>query len=282
VAWYGAAAVGLGVVVAAILLLTHSSSPSVPGGTAAVAVGDLHSVVVDPTDSNHIFVGGHMAAAETKDGGKTFHSVPGLDQADPMAWSISANGRSQVASGHMGLRASNDGGTTWTNLTGKLPYSDVHAVGLDPANPANWFAYVVGRGVYATTDGGQSWSSRGNAQSNLYGPIVVSPGGQSLVASGPTGIVRSTDGGRTWSKLSPLSSGFLSADPADPSHLYAAGEKLSEGLDGGATGGPLSGSPSGARAIAVAGGPKPNLVAVSPDGDSFRLLQSQDGGNTWV
>ncbi|MEP7104974.1 MAG: hypothetical protein ABI838_03905 [Chloroflexota bacterium] len=262
----------------AVFWLTHPGSTVGAGG---VAVGDLHSVVIDPSDSNHIFVGGHVAAAETTDGGKSFHAVPGLENGDPMAWSVSTDGRIQVASGHMGLRTSADAGRTWTNLTAKLPYSDVHAVGMDPEHPSNWLAYVVGRGVYATTDAGQTWTSKGNANASLYGPILISPGGQSMTASGPSGIVRSIDGGRTWIRLSPLPATFLAADPSDPRHLYAAGTQLTESLDGGANWRPLAGSLSGARAIAVGGGTTPTLVSVIPAGDTFRLLHSQDGGTTW-
>jgi hypothetical protein len=279
--WYLAAVGALAVVaLAGYWWVTHASSSG--PGVASVSVGDLHSVVVDPTDAGHIFVGGHAAAAETMDGGKTFHSVPGLDQGDPMAWSISPDGRTHVASGHMGLRTSTDGGKSWADLTANLPYSDVHAVGLDPDHPSNGVAFVVGRGVYATTDSGHHWTSRSNANANLYGPILISPGGEVMTASGSSGVVRSNDSGRTWTRISPLQASFLSADPTDPGHLYAAGAQPSESVDGGVTWHFLGRVPNGARAIAVARGIPPTLVAVVPAGDSFRLLRSQDGGASWA
>ena len=103
-----------------------------------------------------------------------------------------------------------------------------------------------------------------------------------MMASGSNGVVRSNDSGRTWTRISPLQVGFLSADPTDPGHLYAAGAQPSESVDGGVTWHFLGGVPSGARAIAVARGITPALVAVVPAGDSFRLLRSQDGGASWA
>jgi photosystem II stability/assembly factor-like uncharacterized protein len=273
--------VTLAVAGAGLWWLTHPSPASGPGAQS-VAVGDLHSLVVDPTDARHMFVGGHAAAAETTDGGSSFHSVPGLDNADPMAWSISADGRTHVTSGHMGLRTSTDAAKTWADLTGKLPYSDVHAVGLDPDHPSNWIAFVVGRGIYTTTDSGRTWTSKGNQNASLYGPILVSPGGQVITASGPVGIVRSNDGARSWTRISPLQAGFLSVDPTDPNHLYAAGGQVSQSRDGGSTWQPIAGPASGARAIAVVQGADPTLVAVVPSGDSFRLLRSRDAGISWA
>src|SRR5258707_4015893 len=111
-----------------------------------------------------------------------------------MSWSMTPDGRHQVVSGHYGLRVSDDGGTTWDDRTSQEPDTDTHAVGMDPAAPSHLVAYVVGRGVFTSVDGAQQWQAAGGEALHLVGPILVSDGGRTLVASDFThGVVRSTD-----------------------------------------------------------------------------------------
>ena len=115
-----------------MFLVTRATS----GGQTGSFVGaDLHSLVVVPNDPSSVFVGGHQSAAVSRDGGRTFQQVSGLQNNDAMAWSMSDDGKNQVVSGHGGLRTSDDGAATWTDRTGQLPASDVHAVGMDPGAP---------------------------------------------------------------------------------------------------------------------------------------------------
>ena len=69
------------------------------------------------------------------------------------------------------LYVTDDGGLTWTDLTGEgetgLPDGPVRGVARHPANP-NWLFVGTEVGVFASQDGGLTWST------NDYGPAAVS------------------------------------------------------------------------------------------------------------
>jgi len=259
-------------VVVVAVILSHRSTDSGVQTTGAFVGGDLHSLVVDPTDSHHLYVGGHESAAVSRDGGRTFRQIPGLQHTDAMA------------SGHYGLRTSDDGGASWSDMTGSLPASDVHAVGLDPADPRHLWAYVASKGVYTSTDNGRQWELAGGASLSLMGAILVSPGGGELMAADMSNqsIVRSTDGGRNWAAgTSSMMAAWLARDPADAHHLLAAGNGISESLDGGESWRSLSSAPADVTAVAVAAGPKPMWYAAALEGDHALVYSSTDRGAHW-
>lgn len=244
---------------------------------------DLHSLVVNPADPSQVFVGGHESAAVSRDGGRHFGQIAALQNADAMSWSIAPNGRTQVVSGHGGLRTSNDGGAQWTDETGSLPASDVHAVGLDPTSPMHLVAYVVGQGVFSSPDFGRSWTMAGGGSLSLMGPILVSPGGKQLIAADMmAGIVESDDGGARWSTISPgVQASWLTRDPNDAQHLLMAGSGLAESTDGGRTWRALPAAPTGAAAVGIAGGAAPTWYAATLDGDHAVVFASADRGQRW-
>jgi hypothetical protein len=89
------------------------------GGSAdpgrPVVGGDLHSIVVSPTDPNRLWVGGHEAAASSTDGGVTWTQVPSLAGSDPMGWVIDPGDPARhYVGGHPGFKVSSDGGGTFT------------------------------------------------------------------------------------------------------------------------------------------------------------------------
>lgn len=243
---------------------------------------DLHSVVADPVNPLRVYAGGHASAVVSDDGGKTVRQVEGLQGVDAMSWVQTPDGKEQLVAGHNGVHASSDGGNTWRDLTQQLPGSDVHAAGMDPAQPAHLWADVVGRGIYGSTDGGSTWGLRGGTSMSLMGPILIQSGGESMIGSDPQqGVVRSTDGGKTWSALSSLLAYWLAADPADTRHLLAVGATLSESTDGGATWKELAGAPTGIRAVAIGAGSGGPWYAGRLLNQHPVLFQSTDHGAHW-
>ncbi|GJQ62974.1 MAG: hypothetical protein SCALA702_20270 [Melioribacteraceae bacterium] len=129
-----------------------------------------------------------------------------------------------------GVFKSTDAGQTWTNIGLELTAHTGRIV-IDPTNPDRVFVAAVGsnfgtgpnRGVYATTNAGDTWeqvlfvSDSTGAVDLILDPTdpdfimatmwerVRRPGfGQSVSSRGPTsGIYKSTDGGDTWDKLGP-------------------------------------------------------------------------------
>jgi len=244
----------------------------------------LHSLVIDPENPQHLFVGGHGSAVVSLDGGRTLSQVKGLQSLDAMNWTLSSDGAQQAVGGHYGLRVSTDGGVSWSDLSGNLPYSDVHALGMSPDNASQLFAYVVGKGVYESADQGKSWSVRGGQDLSMMGPMVVQPGGLNLLGVDmQSGLVRSTDGGRTWK---PVGSGLmvssLAVDPADTSHLVAVRSTVEQSRDGGATWSSTGGSlPPGTVAIAIAPGAGAPWYAGLMLNQHAVLFRSTDSGATW-
>ncbi len=281
VVWAAAATAAVGLV--GLAILQRSASVPAGGAESAFVGGDLHSVVVDPTNSEHLFVGGHGSAAVSTDGGRTFRQIGDLQNVDAMSWAVAPDGREMVVGGHGGLHASNDGGTHWADLTDPLPGSDVHSVGLDPSAPSHWWVFVVGRGVYATTDSGHSWAAIGGADLMLMGPIVATPGGSVLV--GPdmqAGTTRSTDGGRSWNHASGgAMASWLAAEPGKPSHLIAVGPTgLQESTDTGSTWHSVAEAPADITAAGIGRGGG-TWYAAALAGSSAKVYRSTDAGRSW-
>jgi hypothetical protein len=273
--------VGTGVALLIVMfLVTRAASGAQTGSFVG---GDLHSLLVVPDDPSTVFVGGHESAAVSRDGGRTFQQLSGLQNNDDMAWSMSDDGKHQAASGHGGLRISDDGGATWTDLTGQLPGSDVHAVGMDAGAPSHLWAYVVGTGVLSSMDDGQSWAAAGGADLQMMGPILVRDGGSKLTAIDMMqGLVVSHDRGKTWQTVGPgFQQMWVAVDPNAPQHLVAAGNGVISSTDGGASWTAVGNAPAGAMAVAISKGPHPSWFAAVLNGDHATVFRSDDAGATW-
>jgi photosystem II stability/assembly factor-like uncharacterized protein len=152
-----------------------------------------------------------------------------------------------------GLYRSTDGGGSWTNL-GLRDSGAIGAVAIDPRDPGRLFVAAGGslfnaggeRGVYRSTDGGDTWTrvltpanGTTGATEVMFDPAdpqrmyavlwdhVRRPEQRSYSGLG-SGVYRSTDGGSTWSRLDGLAPAAddlgrigLGIAPSDPDRLYA-------------------------------------------------------------
>ncbi len=192
------------------------------------------------------------------------------------------NGRNSSSWGH-GVYRSTDGGGEFVHL-GLEDTHDIPSLSVDPTNPDTCYVAAMGhlwgpndqRGVFRTTDGGETWD-RVLYINETTGAcdVIVDPANPdtvyaamytrqrrpwSFTAGGADGgIFKSTDGGDTWTRLDgglPGSTGRigLTIFPGDTSILYA----VVESDEGGVVGGPFA--------------------DFSRSGGVFR---SEDGGETW-
>ena len=149
-----------------------------------------------------------------------------------------------VASG--GVWKTTDAGQNWQPISdGKIPVGSVGAIEVAPSDPT--VVYVgtgsddirsnvsIGRGVYRSIDGGQTWSFAGLRNVGQIGAVRVHPTNPDIAyvsAIGdpfkPTpdrGIYRTRDGGRTWQKVLFLSDSTGASDlemqPGNPNVLFA-------------------------------------------------------------
>jgi photosystem II stability/assembly factor-like uncharacterized protein len=149
-----------------------------------------------------------------------------------------------VASG--GVWKTSDAGQTWFPISdGKIPVGSIGAIEVAASDPSVIYVGTgsddirsnvsIGRGVYRSIDGGETWSFVGLRDVGQIGAVRVHPTNPDIVyvsATGdpfkPTpdrGIYRTRDGGRTWQKVLFVSDSTGAADielqPGNPDVVFA-------------------------------------------------------------
>src|ERR1022692_197627 len=151
-----------------------------------------------------------------------------------------------------GIYKSTDAGKTWSHL-GLRDGLQIPALAIDPRDPNRVFAAVLGhpygpneeRGLFRSTDGGQSWQKAIYKDENTgASDVEIDPSNPDViyasmweVREGPWedgnevngtggGLFKSTDGGNTWHPLTnglpkDLSQIYAAIAPSDPRRLYA-------------------------------------------------------------
>ncbi|MCO4101554.1 MAG: hypothetical protein HEQ38_19605 [Gemmatimonas sp.] len=161
-----------------------------------------------------------------------------------------------------GVWKTTNAGQSWENITdGKTDLSSVGAISVAPSDPnVIWVGsgegkpredITYGTGVYRSTDGGETWTPRGLANTQHITSLRVHPTNPDVAfvsalghAFGPSpdrGVFRTTDGGATWKKVLFLNDSTgaadISIDVTNPRILYASMWKFQRspwGMDAGA------------------------------------------------
>ncbi|MHB8540788.1 MAG: WD40/YVTN/BNR-like repeat-containing protein [Candidatus Acidiferrales bacterium] len=152
-----------------------------------------------------------------------------------------------------GIYKSTDAGKTWTHV-GLSNAQQVSELAIDPRDPNRVFVAVFGhpygpskqRGIFRTTDGGQTWQKvLSKDEYTGGGSVEIDPSNSNVVyaslwdsVSGPwedgneyngpnSGLYKSTDGGATWNQLTQgMPAGIIQVHtaiaPSQPSRVYAA------------------------------------------------------------
>lgn len=225
-----------------------------------------------------------------------------------------------------GVWKTDDAGGHWTSLTDR--FLDVGNIGaIDVADSDPRIIYVgtgsasirgnssVGRGMWKSEDGGESWQFLGLRESGAIGKIAVHPAdpnrvyvtalGHPFGRNPERGIYRTRDGGATWEHVLFLNDSTgavsISMNPANPDELFAgmwrAERKPWTMISGGAESGVYRTRDGGDTWTRLAGGLPTGMVGkvgvtVSPadprrvwalvEADSGGLFRSDDGGETWT
>ncbi len=125
-----------------------------------------------------------------------------------------------VASG--GLFRTTDGGANWVPITdGKIPVGSMGSIAVADSDPNVIYVGTgsdgvrsnvsTGRGVYKTTDGGETWQFVGLYDAGQIGAVRIHPTNPDIVwvaamgdafkTNAERGIFKTTDGGKTWKKV---------------------------------------------------------------------------------
>jgi len=230
-----------------------------------------------------------------------------------------------VASG--GLFRTTDGGATWVPLTdGKIPLGSTGCVAVADSDPNVIYLGTgsddvrsnvsTGRGMYKSTDGGQTWKSIGLYNAGQIGAVRIHPTNPNIVwvsAQGDTfkanterGVFKTTDGGETWRKILFISDQIGAMDielqPGNPDVVYAWMSRLERKpwtiISGSREGGFYKSTDAGEHFTKITNGlpteligkanlavtaAKPDriyaLVEAKPGGGLYR---SDDVGQTWA
>ncbi len=295
----------------------------------AAGGGRVTTLVGVPGNPNVIYVGSASGGVwKTVDGGVSFKPI--FEKYPPSIGAIAiapsnpnlvwvgtgeGNPRNNVIDGH-GVYFSPDAGASW-RLMGLADAGQISRILIDPGDPNTVYVAALGnvwkpnaeRGVFRTTDGGQTWKKVLFVDGETgASDLVMQPGNSRVlvagmwqfrrfpwefVGGGPgSGIWKSTDGGTAWKKLDkdmpegPFGRISLAIAPSNGNHVYALIHArkgiLFESKDLGEKWEKLSDT----RLINV----RPwyfSVIAVSPADEnklyfgSFNLVTSIDGGKTF-
>jgi photosystem II stability/assembly factor-like uncharacterized protein len=230
-----------------------------------------------------------------------------------------------VASG--GVFRTTDSGVTWVPITdGKVPVGSTGSVAVADSDPNVIYLGTgsddvrsnvsTGRGIYKTTDGGETWKFLGLYNAGQIGGVRIHPTdpntvwvaaqGDAFKANSDRGIFKTTDGGATWRKVLFLSDTVGAMDvelqPGNPNVVYAWMSRLERKpwtiISGGREGGFYKSTDGGEHFTKIVGGlpteligkanlavtnANPNriyaLVEAKPGGGLYR---SDDAGQSWA
>jgi photosystem II stability/assembly factor-like uncharacterized protein len=168
------------------------------------------------SDPNIAYAGSEVAIYRSEDAGETWQLVnggsspwgpPGVNAGWPIDMQCDPRDPNRIFVNNYtgGNFLSEDGGRTWQNASQGYTGAQVHAVTVDPADPAS--VYAVGRsGPWRSNDGGTTWTGlyyppADYVPSNEYGTIALDPirEGHLLAGNSPgAAILESEDNGQTW------------------------------------------------------------------------------------
>ena len=198
-------------------LANADASPLRSGGADGATLAsyrppDLHALVVSATDPQTITFGHHQGMLVSQDGGATWKPLPGAAGKDAMGLALPPNSKTAYAAGHDVFLRSDDGGQSWSAVRPALPGTDIHGFTASATQPNTFYAYVVGFGLFRSTDGGTTWAAVAQPPGSTMSLAAARSGSSEILfASTMEGMARSSDGGRSWEPLRDVPAGSVSA-----------------------------------------------------------------------
>jgi photosystem II stability/assembly factor-like uncharacterized protein len=221
----------------------HAVNPGLPIGSGGPDTCCSFAVVIDPRDSNTLYVpSGNSALFKSTDAGASWYAsglIPGMQ-----SFAIDPRNSSTIYAATLnGIYRSTDGGDSFTAYS-RVRAVPVYSLALDRQRSGTILAGGVS-GVFQSTDGGMSWHT--DADIGGVVALAIDPQNPSIVYAG-TGddecllsrIFQSADGGTSWMESWTSPYNCLSAivtDPRTTGTVYAASGDggVIKSTDGGST-----------------------------------------------
>lgn len=210
-------------------------------------VGRITGISIDPSDADHMIVGGNTG----------------------------------------GVWRTDDGGSTWTPLTDYFSHLYVYAVTIDPSNSSTYYFGSSSGLVFKSVDSGATWTQIGDVSNSLINKILVHPTNSNIIfaCSQNAGLYTTTDGGANWTDAIPGDNNSYDVEfkPGDTNTVYATGTGVHKSIDGGANWTTIAGFNGGAKMIGVSADDPTVVYVLDADGSSFdELYKSTDSGDSYI
>src|SRR5215470_6763547 len=269
---------------------TQAQSSAPPGGVDPAFFKGLHYRLVGPSRGGRV---------------TTVTGVPSQPKTFYMG----------VASG--GLFRTADSGATWVPITdGKVPLGSTGCVAVADSDPNVIYLGTgsdgvrsnvsTGRGVYKSTDGGQTWKFAGLPNAGQIGSVRIHPtnpdiawvaaNGDAFKANPDRGVFKTVDGGQTWRKVLFLSDTLgamdLELQPGNPNVVYSWMSRLERKpwtiISGSREGGFFKSTDGGEHFTKITNGLPTELIgkanlAVTPARPDriYALIEAKPGGGLY-
>lgn len=176
---------------------------------------NVSAILVDNQNAGHLLAGlTNGDVFSTPDNGVTWMKVSTVNPGGAIYGFLQGpeNWQRIYAATESGAFVSSTRGKTWERLTiepGTSSSTSVRALAIDPWKPEIIYAGLRGKGIYKSTDGGDTWSQMNkgvDARLGLSEPydiaVDVSRPDDVYAAVPGLGLLRSTDAGMSWAHLS--------------------------------------------------------------------------------
>jgi photosystem II stability/assembly factor-like uncharacterized protein len=187
-------------------------------------------IVVDPVQPDNLYIATAYGVHCSRDAGETWTGCSDGLPFPPFVSAVivdQAEHRTLYCAAETGAYRSTDAGAHWRRMP--LSVQRIRCLAQSPANPSLLMAGTEDDGVYASRNGGATWTKceAGLLATTVYS-IAMHPTDQRIAYAGgyASGIYKSTDGGSTWKHPS---QGFctehvhsIAVHPLRPDTVYAA------------------------------------------------------------
>lgn len=268
--------------VAALALLLLSSCAGAVAGGRLPASDHVHAL---RASGDVLVLGLHGSLWRSDDAGRTWEQL-GMKGQDAMAIGAPPDSPGPLlVAGHGVLARRRQGGRTFESLSPpELGSLDIHALAQAPSDPFIVYAFNVKDGIFASSDGGDTWELRAPTGrqfgADITGLAVDPKDPQVVLTSGVrSGILRSSDGARSFTKVSGMEGTIALAYPPGQRVVALVARGIAVSHDGGQSwrAGPSLGEIPG-EPVAMAASEASIWIVTE---DPRTLQRSDDEGRTW-